>query len=97
MTLNAVLDVGFGVGFATATQRKLATEVAAAVHPGGDGGLRLSAADLDQHVGHNLIVLTLKQVMVRDGLAPIWADRLCCSLGFFAVLSMWLWMLTAHT
>ena len=76
MTLNAVLDVGFGLGFMTATQRKLATEVAAAVHPGGDGRLRLSAADLDQHVGYNLIALTLTQVMVRDGLATIWADRL---------------------
>ena len=54
MTLNAVLDVGFGVGFATATQRKLATEVAAAVHPGGDGGLRLSAADLGHPRGLHL-------------------------------------------
>ena len=54
MTLNAVLDVGFGVGFATATQRKLATQVAAAVHSGGDGGLRLSAADLGHPRGLNL-------------------------------------------
>jgi len=52
MTLNAVLDVGFGVGFAFP---------------------RLIWAT---HVGYTLIALTLTQLMVRDGLAPIWADRL---------------------
>ena len=54
MTLNAVLDVDFGVSFATATQGILATEVAAAVHHGGDGGLRLSAADLGHPSGLHL-------------------------------------------
>ena len=45
------------------------------------------------HVGYTLIALTLTQLMVLDGLAPIWADRLYSSLGLLAVLSMWLWML----
>ena len=48
------------------------------------------------HVGYTLIALMLTQVMVRDGLAPIWADRLYRSLGLLAVLSMWLWLLTPH-
>ena len=48
------------------------------------------------HVGYTLIALTLTQLMVRDGLAPIWADRLYSSLGLLAVLSMWLWLLTPH-
>ena len=34
--------------------------------------------------------------MVRDGLAPIWADRLYRCLGLLAVLSMWIWLLTPH-
>ena len=45
-------------------------------------------------VGYTFIALTLTQVMVRDGLAPIWADRLYRSLGLLAVLLMWLWLLT---
>ena len=28
------------------------------------------------HVGYTLIALTLTQLMVRDGLTPIWPDRL---------------------
>ena len=54
MTLNAVLDRCFGVGFAIATQRGIATQVAAAVHVGGDGWLRLSATDLDHPRGLHL-------------------------------------------
>ena len=48
------------------------------------------------HVGYTLIALTLTQIMVRDGLAPIWADRLYGCLGLLAVLSMWIWLLTPH-
>jgi hypothetical protein len=48
------------------------------------------------HVGYTLIALTLTQLMVRDGLAPIWADRLYSCLGLLAVLSMWIWLLTPH-
>ena len=72
MNLNAVLDVGFGVGFAFP---------------------RLIWAT---QVGYNLIALTLTRLMVSDGLAPIWADRLYRSLGLLAVLLMWLWLLTPH-
>jgi hypothetical protein len=37
------------------------------------------------HVGYTLIALTLTQLMVRDGLAPIWADRIGCT----AALACW--------
>ena len=72
MTLNAVLDIGFGVGFAFP---------------------RLIWAT---QVGNTLIALTLTQLMIRAGLAPIWAVRLYHSLGLLAVVSMWLWLLTPH-
>ena len=54
MTLNAVQERCFGVGFAIATQRGLAAQIAAAVHLDRDGGLRLSATDLDHPRGLHL-------------------------------------------
>ena len=48
------------------------------------------------HVGYTLIALTLTQLMVRDSLTPVWADRLYRGLGILAVVSMWLWLLTPH-
>ena len=46
------------------------------------------------HLGYSLIALLLTQVMVRDSQAPQWSDRLYRGLGLFAVLTMWLWLLT---
>lgn len=54
MTLNPVLTKSFEVGFAIATQRRRATQVAAPIHLDRDGGLRLSAADLDHPRGIHL-------------------------------------------
>ena len=46
------------------------------------------------HLGYSLIALLLTQVMVRDSQASVWNDRAYRGLGLFAVLTMWLWLLT---
>ena len=46
------------------------------------------------HLGYSLIALLLTQVMMRDSQAPQWSDRFYRGLGLFAVLTMWLWLLT---
>lgn len=46
------------------------------------------------HLGYSLIALLLTQVMVRDSQAPDWSDRIYRGLGLFAVLTMWLWLIT---
>ena len=46
------------------------------------------------HLGYSLIALLLTQVMVRDSQAPDWKDGAYRGLGLFAVLTMWLWLLT---
>ena len=46
------------------------------------------------HLGYSLIALLLTQVMVRDSQAPDWKDGAYRGMGLFAVLTMWLWLLT---
>ena len=46
------------------------------------------------YIGYTLIALLLTQVMVKSEASSLWNVRLYRGLGLFAVVTMWLWLLT---